>query len=72
MALSASIEVSAQIRGNNGVEIQDMVVRILDEEKLPIAKRRDDKTATNKNGSSFGAVQKKKKKKKKKVRNMRY
>ena len=30
VALSASIEVSAKIRGNNGVEIQDMVVRIMD------------------------------------------
>ena len=29
VALSASNEVSAQIRGNNGVKIQDMVVRIL-------------------------------------------
>ena len=34
VALSTSIEVSAQIRGNNGVEIQDMVVRILDHTKL--------------------------------------
>ena len=34
VALSASIEVSAQIRGNNGVEIQDMVVIILDHTKL--------------------------------------
>ena len=34
VALSTSIEVSAQIRGNNGVEIQDMVVRILDNTKL--------------------------------------
>ena len=30
VALSASIEVSAKIRGNNGVEIQYMVVRIMD------------------------------------------
>ena len=29
VVLSASNEVSAQIRGNNGVKIQDMVVRIL-------------------------------------------
>ena len=29
VALSASIEVSAKIRGNNGVEIQDIVVRIM-------------------------------------------
>ena len=63
VALSTSIEVLAQIRGNNGVEIQDMVVRILDEKKVPIAKNRDYKTATNRNGSSFGAVQKKKKNK---------
>ena len=34
VALSASIKVSAQIRGNNGVEIQDMVVRIMDHTKL--------------------------------------
>ena len=34
VALSDSIEVSAQIRGNNGVEIQDIVVRILDHTKL--------------------------------------
>ena len=34
VALSTSIEVSAQIRVNNGVEIQDMVVRILDHTKL--------------------------------------
>ena len=33
MALSDSIEVLAQIRGNNGDEIEDMVVRILDEKK---------------------------------------
>ena len=30
VALSASIEVSAKIRGNNGVEIQYMAVRIMD------------------------------------------
>ena len=30
VALSDSIEVSAKIRGNNGVEIQYMVVRIMD------------------------------------------
>ena len=30
MDLSASIEVSAKIRGNNGVEMQYIVVRIMD------------------------------------------
>ena len=30
VALSASIEVSSKIRGNNGVEIQYMAVRIMD------------------------------------------
>ena len=30
VALSASIEVSSKIRGNNGVETQYMVVRIMD------------------------------------------
>ena len=34
VALSASIDVSAQIRSNNGVEIQDIVVRILNHTKL--------------------------------------
>ena len=33
VALSASIEVSNKIFGNNGVEIQYMVVRILDVKK---------------------------------------
>ena len=33
VALSASIEVLAKIRGNNGVEIQYMVVRIMDLKK---------------------------------------
>ena len=33
VALSASIKVSAKIRGNNGVEIQYMVVRIMDVKK---------------------------------------
>ena len=33
VALSASIEMLAKIRGNNGVEIQYMVVRIMDFKK---------------------------------------
>ena len=33
VVLSASIEVSAKIRSNNGVEIQYMVVRIMDLKK---------------------------------------
>ena len=33
VSLSASIEVSAQIREKNDAEIQDMVVRILDKTK---------------------------------------
>ena len=33
VALSASIEVSVQIRGSNGAEIQYMVVKFLDKKK---------------------------------------
>ena len=34
LGFSASSEVSAQINSDNGVEIEDMVVRIMDQTKL--------------------------------------